>query len=174
MSARALKQTAWLFSPATLLLALLMVTFAHTAWILSGAHPDHLRVLLGNLIFFPICLLAAGLTFSLSRRLTGRPRRTWQLFTAGILSWGFGQVIYTALDLTGRPTFPSLADLGYLLLIPCFLAGLLFLPRARHSRLQSSACCWTWPSLSLRWVTSYGIAISRPCSMAMREMPSHC
>lgn len=137
MSARALKQTAWLFSPATLLLALLMVTFAHTAWILSGAHPDHLRVLLGNLIFFPICLLAAGLTFSLSRRLTGRPRRTWQLFTAGILSWGFGQVIYTALDLTGRLTFPSLADLGYLLLIPCFLAGLLFLPRARHSRLQS-------------------------------------
>ncbi|WP_146237216.1 putative bifunctional diguanylate cyclase/phosphodiesterase [Deinococcus yavapaiensis] len=117
--------------------ALLCLAVAHTLWTLTGAFPLEWRPYLGNLIYFPLCLLAGFVTFVHSRILAERERRAWRWFTYGILSWGAGQAVYTYLDLNSEPTFPSLADVGYLALIPCFLAGVVHLLRSTGTFLRT-------------------------------------
>jgi diguanylate cyclase (GGDEF)-like protein/PAS domain S-box-containing protein len=80
-----------------------------------------------------VTLLAAWL-------MKGRDRLSWTLMGAGILSWGFGQAAWTYMELVmgiDRP-FPSLADAGYIPMIPLMFAGLITLPgtgRRRAGRL---------------------------------------
>jgi diguanylate cyclase (GGDEF)-like protein/PAS domain S-box-containing protein len=60
----------------------------------------------------------------------GRDRLSWALIGLGILSWGFGQSAWTYMELVlgmDRP-FPSIADAGYIPMIPLMFAGLLTLP----------------------------------------------
>jgi hypothetical protein len=59
-------------------------------------------------------------------------RAAWALFAAGLLAWGLGDLYFTLAlwDLEEIPV-PSLADVGYLGLYPCFFAGLALLARAR-------------------------------------------
>lgn len=71
----------------------------------------------------------------------GRDRLSWVLIGSGILSWGAGQAAWTYMELVlgmDRP-FPSLADAGYIPMIPLMFAGLLALPgsgtRGRSGRL---------------------------------------
>jgi hypothetical protein len=69
-------------------------------------------------------------TLLTARALAGRDRLAWALIGGGILSWGLGQVAWTYMELVlgmYRP-FPSIADAGYLPLIPLMFAGLLLLP----------------------------------------------
>ncbi|MFC6663558.1 putative bifunctional diguanylate cyclase/phosphodiesterase [Deinococcus multiflagellatus] len=115
--------------------ALLISALLHAGWVGTGAQPAALRPVLGNLIFFAPCLLAAALGWTLSRRVGGQTRRAWTLFTAGLLCWAAGQVAYVWLDLTGASPFPSLADVGYLLLAPCFFLGALHIWQPLPSRL---------------------------------------
>ncbi|MFC4426007.1 putative bifunctional diguanylate cyclase/phosphodiesterase [Deinococcus navajonensis] len=122
-------------APTVLFAALVAFLLAHSVWLVSGAGPERLRHVLGNLSFFPACVLAAALAWMLARRLTGQSRRAWFFFAAGLTCWGMGQATYTWLDLTGASTFPSAADLGYLLLVPCFFLGVLHIWQAVPSRL---------------------------------------
>ncbi|WP_221090744.1 putative bifunctional diguanylate cyclase/phosphodiesterase [Deinococcus aquaedulcis] len=115
--------------------ALMASALLHAGWVATGAQPAALRPVLGNLIFFAPCLLAAALSWTLSRRVAGQTRRAWVLFTAGLLCWAAGQVAYAWLDLSGASPFPSLADVGYLLLAPCFFLGALHIWQPLPSRL---------------------------------------
>ncbi|GAA5513916.1 hypothetical protein Dcar01_02665 [Deinococcus carri] len=117
---------------------LLVLAGLHLLWTLTGAHPQTLRVYLGNLIFFPIYALSALLAWQAARQHRGPFRRAWLWLGLGIFAWGAGQIIYTWLSFTGnRSLFPSLADVGYLALVPCFFIGLLHFPRPHFGRVQS-------------------------------------
>jgi diguanylate cyclase (GGDEF)-like protein len=79
-----------------------------------------------------VLVLAAVLC--LWRAFTGarRERLAWALLGAGVLSWSFGEVYYTAvLWDESAPPIPSPADVGFLLFAPLALAGILALLRAR-------------------------------------------
>jgi diguanylate cyclase (GGDEF)-like protein/PAS domain S-box-containing protein len=56
-----------------------------------------------------------------------RSRQAWVLMGCAATSWGLGQVVTTVYELVldQEIPFPSLADLGYLLAVPLFGAGLL-------------------------------------------------
>ena len=85
---------------------------------------------------------AAGAAFS-ARRCEGRARRAWALLGLGFLSWGLGQATWSVYELAlGREVpFPSLADVGYLGLIPFVAAGMLLLhsaPRGARARVRAA------------------------------------
>ena len=73
---------------------------------------------------------AAAAGCALAARRDIAHRRTWALLGAAVLSWGAGQVLWTWYEsILGRDVpFPSLADLGYLGLIPLAVAALVSLP----------------------------------------------
>lgn len=126
--------------PRGLLVALVGLATLHLLWVLSGAGPEPLRPYLGNFIYFPIYALSAALTLQTGRRYTAAERRAWTWLALGIFSWGLGQAVYTYLYIvTDTNPFPSLADVGYLALVPCFLLGILHFPRFTHGRLQNAA-----------------------------------
>ncbi|WP_168734884.1 bifunctional diguanylate cyclase/phosphodiesterase [Deinococcus sp. KSM4-11] len=107
---------------------------------MTGAGPESLRPYLGNLIYFPIYALSAALTLQTARRHTGPERRAWGWLALGIFSWGLGQMVYTCLYIATKTNpFPSLADVGYLALIPCFVLGIAHFPRLIHGRLQNAS-----------------------------------
>ncbi|MGH2970130.1 MAG: HD domain-containing phosphohydrolase [Solirubrobacteraceae bacterium] len=62
----------------------------------------------------------------------GRERLAWLLVGGGVLAWSLGELYYTAVlwDAEVIP-IPSLADIGFLLMPPLALAGILLLLRAR-------------------------------------------
>src|SRR3712207_6470750 len=75
--------------------------------------------------------LASGLlTLVLAGRLEHPERRSWAFMGAGTVCWGLGQVVWTYYEsFRGQETpFPSLADVGYLAMIPIMFVGLVTLP----------------------------------------------
>jgi diguanylate cyclase (GGDEF)-like protein len=79
-----------------------------------------------------LLLLASGLCIAAGLRRHRRERLAWVLIGCGLLAWSLGEVYYTAVlwDAAEIP-IPSPADIGYLLLPPLALAGILLLLRAR-------------------------------------------
>jgi diguanylate cyclase (GGDEF)-like protein/PAS domain S-box-containing protein len=76
------------------------------------------------------------ITLLLSMRMRGRDRLGWVLIGAGMLSWGLGQAAWAYMELAlglDRP-FPSLADAGYVPMIPLMFAGLMLLPSGGRRR----------------------------------------
>lgn len=73
-----------------------------------------------------VCILVA-------LQMTGRDRLSWMLMGTGTLCWGLGMVAWSwyELVLQQETPFPSLADLGYLAMIPFMFVGLLALPAGR-------------------------------------------
>jgi len=123
-----------------LVVALVGLAALHLLWIVSGAQPESLRPYLGNLIYFPIYALSAVLSLQAGQRHAGAERRAWRWLALGTFSWGLGQVVYTSLYIaTNTNPFPSLADVGYLALVPCFLIGILHFPRFTHGQLQNAS-----------------------------------
>jgi diguanylate cyclase (GGDEF)-like protein/PAS domain S-box-containing protein len=72
-------------------------------------------------------LLAALRCLATARLHTNHLRHAWQLFAAGCFAWFGGMLIWDYCELIlGQITpFPALSDIGYLLLVPLFAAGLL-------------------------------------------------
>jgi hypothetical protein len=64
--------------------------------------------------------------------LAGRLRRGWLLMGGASFAWGLGMAVWTAYEsIGGRDVpFPSLADLGYLTMVPLAVAALLIFPTA--------------------------------------------
>ncbi len=63
-----------------------------------------------------------------------RTRSAWRMIGLAALSWGLGEVVTTVYELVLRQEvpFPSLADVGYLVTVPLFAAGLLSLAVSAH------------------------------------------
>src|SRR4029077_7435170 len=61
-----------------------------------------------------------------------RTRIAWALIGASALSWGLGQAVWSYYELVKgvQVPFPSLADVGYLGVVPLAVAGVLFFPSA--------------------------------------------
>jgi diguanylate cyclase (GGDEF)-like protein/PAS domain S-box-containing protein len=91
--------------------------------------PEQLKRLSGHSL--TVAALGAGIACMLRSRSVPDPRtRTaWRLLGAAAVSWGLGQVVTFLYEvvLEAEVPFPSLADLGYLLAVPLFGAGLLCL-----------------------------------------------
>jgi diguanylate cyclase (GGDEF)-like protein/PAS domain S-box-containing protein len=83
-----------------------------------------------------VSVVGGLVTLLAARSMRGRDRLSWTLIGAGILSWGFGQAAWTYMELVlgiDRP-FPSLADAGYIPMIPLMFAGLITLPATGRRR----------------------------------------
>jgi diguanylate cyclase (GGDEF)-like protein len=108
-----------------LLVLLLGVVLAHLGFTLLPHRPDLFREWAGNLFFFPAFFLSASLAIRAAVRHPVH-RTPWLWFAWGQIAWGIGQVIYIQLSLVQHVSpYPSLADAFYLMLIPCFIIGLL-------------------------------------------------
>ncbi|MDP9235886.1 MAG: diguanylate cyclase [Chloroflexota bacterium] len=83
-----------------------------------------------------VTAIAGGLgSLLLSWTLRGPDRRGWLFISAGVLSWGLGQAVWSYYELIAhRAPFPSGADVGYLGMIPLMLTGVALLPAARDMR----------------------------------------
>jgi diguanylate cyclase (GGDEF)-like protein/PAS domain S-box-containing protein len=83
-------------------------------------------------------LAAALQCFWRARTVGSGSRRAWMLIGAACASWSLGQTVWTWYEtvLGKEVPFPSAADVGYLLLVPLAVAGLLAFPSA-PSRLSS-------------------------------------
>ncbi len=91
--------------------------------------PDWIRdIVVGNVVYL---LPAAVLLREARNREEGR---AWRLvIAAGVLSFLVGNVIFLYLSSVGEAPYPSWADVGYLGIYPCLLAGLLLALR-QHLR----------------------------------------
>ncbi len=96
--------------------------------------PGAQKALIGDLMFFPIDLVAVWACWQASRRCHGclPLRRAWLLIALGLVAWTAGDVTYTVYDIVGVAPYPSLADVFYLCLYPLMLAGILSFPAARR------------------------------------------
>ncbi|MFC4456282.1 putative bifunctional diguanylate cyclase/phosphodiesterase [Deinococcus sonorensis] len=116
------------------LLLLLLTCLIHLLWTVLwptlGAAP-----LFSDLLLVPPFVLSGVLLWRTARSFEGRVAQGWRLFALGVFSWAAGQLTYAGLDtLTTFKPYPSLADLGYLGLIPCFALGLWRLGGLRNGR----------------------------------------
>jgi len=85
--------------------------------------------LLSNLGLILAAAYGSGACFLRAHR-TPMVRRPWILIGLGAASWSLGQAVWTLYEsgLRQEVPFPSLADLGYLGMVPLLAAGLLVLP----------------------------------------------
>jgi two-component system cell cycle response regulator len=82
-------------------------------------------------------VVAAGVACLLRARAVPRERWAWLLIGLGILCWAAGEIYFAWKILENpSPPYPSLADLGFLLLYPLTGAGLVLLVRARADQLE--------------------------------------
>jgi PAS domain S-box-containing protein len=124
--------------PARLLAVIAALSFAGI--LLLYAFPPHDRHTLS--VVTDLCWIWASgygafCCFLTARRITLlEERRTWQWIGAGCLGFLAGQLVWTYYDvaLGVPPTFPSLADVGYLSIYVCFALGVTTLLRGQPTR----------------------------------------
>ena len=99
-------------------------------WVIVRPGGDSGAVWFSDITLTLASATAGIVTLSASLSMTGSARTSWILIAAGILSWAFGISAwsYYELVLNRETPFPSLADLGYLGMIPLMFAGLVTLP----------------------------------------------
>jgi diguanylate cyclase (GGDEF)-like protein len=110
-------------------------------------------------IFIGLINIAAGLACLFAgRRVSDRRGRGWWLIGAGMLAWAFGEVVWTGYEvlLGVEVPFPSLADVGFLAMVPLVLAGMASMLEFRAGGLRSlldglvvacSLLCVAWPTV---------------------------
>jgi diguanylate cyclase (GGDEF)-like protein len=110
-------------------------------------------------IFIGLVNIAAGLAcLSAGRRMADRRGRGWSLIGAGMLAWASGEVVWTMYEvlLGVEVPFPSLADVGFLAMVPLVLAGMASMLEFRGGGLRSlmdglvvacSLLCVAWPTV---------------------------
>jgi diguanylate cyclase (GGDEF)-like protein/PAS domain S-box-containing protein len=78
------------------------------------------------------------LTWRAFRRSPPAARRTWALLTAALVSWAAGQAMWSFDELVRgtEPSYPSLADAGFLLFLPLGAAAIFVFPLGGHSAAQ--------------------------------------
>ncbi|MBI2170198.1 MAG: EAL domain-containing protein [Actinobacteria bacterium] len=100
-----------------------------------------------------------------AKRTAGRERRGWMLVGLGCLSWGVGELVWTwyELVLSVDVPFPSVADYGFLGLIPLAVLGVLaFSPASRRvsvSRDLADAFIMAGSFLFVGWAFVLGPAV---------------
>jgi diguanylate cyclase (GGDEF)-like protein len=91
-------------------------------------------------IIIGLAAAAAGLAcMAAARRQVGWPGRGWLLIGLGMLLWAVGEGIWTGYEVVlGREVpFPSLADAGFLLMVPLTLVGMAAMLNFQRSALRT-------------------------------------
>ena len=106
------------------------VTFiAFAAWLFGGwSHGDAVAIV--DDIWLAVLALSAAVFAALAARSTrGRVRAAWVALTVGLGGWFVGEVIWTYYEVVAhQDPFPSLADVGFLMLPVGACAALLLFP----------------------------------------------
>jgi two-component system, cell cycle response regulator len=88
-------------------------------------------------------------------------RAAWCAFGVGLLAWAFGDVYWTlALADVKRTPYPSLADAGYLLALPCFFVGIALLTKRSVGRF--GAASWLDGAIGGLAAAAAGAAVIAP------------
>jgi diguanylate cyclase (GGDEF)-like protein len=103
---------------------------AYVLWLLLSPGGEDGVTWFTDLASMTAALISGLLICCAALFMEGRGRLSWMLIGLGALSWGLGEVVWDYYELlAGRETpFPSLADAGYLAMIPLVLLGLVLLP----------------------------------------------
>jgi two-component system, cell cycle response regulator len=102
---------------------------AYSAWIVAGSPRD---LTPASNWAYDLSMLFAALACFGRAWCSPASRSPWIAFGAGLLAWTAGDVYWTLeLQPLGKIPYPSLADAGYLLALPCFFAGIALLTRQR-------------------------------------------
>jgi diguanylate cyclase (GGDEF)-like protein/PAS domain S-box-containing protein len=111
------------------------LTIVFAVWLYFGFGGPAVSQTLSNVALGAAAVAAAVVCLARSRRVAGRSRRAWRLIGCSTLSWGVGQGFWTWYESVrgDEVPFPSLADVGYLGMVPLVAAGLLMLPVASQS-----------------------------------------
>ncbi len=101
------------------------ITVAFGIWLLLDIGGAFVQLVVSDALAVTVSALAAGACVAAGLRSTGRLRRGWLFFGAGMASWSLGEMIWAYYEIVvGREVpFPSAADIGYLGLVPLTLAG---------------------------------------------------
>src|SRR5258708_3400439 len=124
--------------PARVLVSIAVVSLV--AMVLVYAFPPSDRrtlSLLTDLCWSWAAAFAALACYSAARRVTtSEQRRTWRWIGAGCASFFVGQLVWTSYDLWrgAPPSYPSLADVGFLGIYVCLMIGVLTLVRGQPLR----------------------------------------
>jgi diguanylate cyclase (GGDEF)-like protein len=146
--------TRWLFGYAGVLLTVTPV------WLVIGVGGER-----GVEAFSDLAQIAAAGYASVSclragRRFSGTRRKGWLLVGAGAGSWGSGAVVWAWYELVRGDTvpYPSLADVGYLGMVPLVLAGMAVLTTVRRGGVRGLLDCLIIASsvLYISWATVLG------------------
>ncbi|MGH7673160.1 MAG: two-component system sensor histidine kinase NtrB, partial [Gemmatimonadales bacterium] len=124
--------------PTRLLAALAALSFAGIALLYVFPARDRATLsLIANLCWLWASAYGAFCCFFAARRASSpEERRTWQWIGAGCLSFLAGQLVWTYHDLWlgAPPSYPSLADAGFLGIYVCLVAGVATMLRAQPTR----------------------------------------
>ena len=124
--------------PARLLAAIAALSFAGILLLYAFPPPDQPTIsLVTGLCWLWASAYGAYCCFLAGRRIAQpEERRTWQWIGAGCVCFFAGQLAWTyhEVRLGAPPTFPSVADIGYLSIYVCFALGVTTLLRGQPTR----------------------------------------
>ncbi|MEV8508858.1 GGDEF domain-containing protein [Actinoplanes sp. NPDC051475] len=130
------------------------------AWLFTTAGGSAATALFANIAEAVAPLYAAIACARTARRTQGLPRRAWAMLGLGALSWSAGQVIWTWYEhvQSVEVPFPSIADAGFLALVPLTVAGAgAFVDLRRGTvRMLLDALLITGSLFYLSWATILG------------------
>lgn len=140
-----------------------VVVLIHYLWLLVEIGGPRTTQAFSNLILVPIPIAAAAACWAAARRASGRTRRGWMLLSAAVASWALGRAAWSYYELVGGVDvpFPSMADVGYLVLIPLAGAAMLSFPAMPRgaiprAKLILDALILSSCLLFVSWVTVLG------------------
>ena len=130
------------------------------AWVLARLGGTYAAATFCNLAEVTTALFATYACLRAARGLTGPARRAWAMLGIGMLSWTAGQLVWTWYESVRQTEvpFPSLADAGYLGLVPFALAGMVVLisVRRRPARILLDGLLIAGSLLYVSWATVLG------------------
>lgn len=160
--------TWWVYQPLPTVLAVVAIV-VYALLVLGGPMNGPLRIAIDDLGSVLAALTAAALCLHTARTHTDlRAQRSWLLLGLGMLSWGTADAYWTwsELVLGVVPVTPSLADIGYLALVPLLFAGILLRPRLGQAtedrwQLLLDSCLTVTALLAVAWATVLGPIYAR-------------
>ena len=167
-------------TPRHALVGVVMTWYFVTSGFLAvkAVSPHRLEAVSGLSLTVAALIAGTACLFRSRSVLEPRTRAAWQLLGAAATAWGLGQVVTCGhhLGLGPGATFSSIANLGYLLAVPLFAAGLLSLAvpakqRATPIRAVIDGLLIGIAALLVGWVTVLGpVAHSSADSQASKVL----
>jgi PAS domain S-box-containing protein len=101
-----------------------------------GPRDSWYREVIADVAWTWCALLAAVSSARAARRAQDEERRAWRWIAVGCTSFLFGQMVWNYYEIVRgvQPPYPSLADLGFLGIYPCFFVAMQDLLRLQPSR----------------------------------------